>query len=64
MEGEILMRWEQELVNSQINVNRAVWEMNGGEPSKLSREDYILQQIKEAEESFQKIKQELKKDES
>jgi len=58
------MRWEQELVNCQTNVNRAVWAMNGGKPSKLSREDYILQQIKEAEESFQKIKQELKKDES
>ena len=57
------MRLEQELVNCQININRAMWAANSGEWEKWDRESYILQQIKEAEESFQKIKQELKKDE-
>ena len=55
------MRWEQELVNCQVNINRAVWAMNGGEPTDLDRESYILQQIKEAEESFKEIKLKLSK---
>lgn len=46
--------WEQSLVNAQVNVNRSVWAMNEdddyndfGYPKKMTRHEYILEQINE-----------------
>lgn len=48
------MSWEQDLVDSQMLINRAVFEMNkrGRVKPEPVRPEYILEQIKEAAKSL------------